>query len=127
MIQVLINLLSNAIKFCDAASGQITVQAACHGEVVQLTVADNGIGIAADEQTLIFDKFYQAQQQRHDKPLGSGLGLAISKKIVQMHGGTIWVESAPSQGASFHITLPVTHLSQRSALQIPPVGETSSL
>ncbi len=106
IIQVLINLLSNAIKFCDPAHGQITVRALHLGEVVQMTVTDNGRGVVPDEQTLIFDKFYQAQQHRRGKPAGSGLGLAISKTIVQLHGGQLWVESIPGQGASFHLSLP---------------------
>ncbi len=107
IIQVLINLLSNAIKFCDPADGQITVRAEGRGEVVQVTVTDNGRGVPPDEQTLIFDKFYQAQQHRRGKPAGSGLGLAISRTIAQLHGGQLWVESVPGQGASFHLTLPV--------------------
>ncbi|MGI4835777.1 MAG: ATP-binding protein [Janthinobacterium lividum] len=124
LMQVLINLLSNAIKACPPGPpGRIVVQAARAAGAVRLCVADNGKGIAAAEQAQIFDKFYQARHQTMRKPEGSGLGLAISKKIVELHQGRIWVESAPGQGARFFVELPL--VGPASELPAPPPAGAS--
>jgi signal transduction histidine kinase len=108
LMQVLINLLSNAIKASQPGRpGRIAVRAWAAADVLLLCVEDNGKGIALAEQDQIFDKFFQARHQTMRKPEGSGLGLAISKKIVELHHGRIWVESAPEQGARFFIELPL--------------------
>ena len=108
LMQVLINLLSNAIKATlPGRPGCIVVRAAPAAGAVRLCVEDNGKGIAEAEQAQIFDKFFQARHQTMRKPEGSGLGLAISKKIVELHQGRIWVESAPDQGARFFVELPL--------------------
>jgi signal transduction histidine kinase len=114
LMQVLVNLLSNAIKSCRPdGSGRIRVAAelppatAGAPATLRLVVQDNGKGIEAAFHTLIFDKFFQAQNQTMRKPEGSGLGLAITKKIVELHAGRIWVESQPEQGARFSVELPV--------------------
>jgi signal transduction histidine kinase len=108
LMQVLINLLSNAIKAAvPGRPGRIAVLAWPAADAVLLCVEDNGKGIALAEQHQIFDKFFQAHHQTTRKPEGSGLGLAITKKIVELHRGRIWVESAPEQGARFFIELPL--------------------
>jgi len=101
--QALGNLLHNAIKFTPAG-GQVTVSAAAQGGEVAIAVRDTGIGISADDQTRIFERFYKAAEARGR--LGSGLGLAIVKHIVQAHGGRATVESRPGQGSTFTVALP---------------------
>jgi len=108
LMQVLINLLSNAIKAAvPGRPGRIAVLAWPAADALLLCVEDNGKGIVLAEQHQIFDKFFQAHHQTTRKPEGSGLGLAITKKIVELHQGRIWVESAPEQGARFFIELPL--------------------
>ncbi|MCC3153030.1 sensor histidine kinase [Hymenobacter sp. BT770] len=119
LMQVLVNLLSNAIKACRPnGSGRICLTVACsasrleahpgtHSQVLTLTIADNGKGIAPAEQEHIFEKFFQARHQTTRKPEGTGLGLAITKKIVELHHGRLWVESQPNQGATFFVELPL--------------------
>jgi signal transduction histidine kinase len=104
--QVLTNLIGNAIKFTPA-EGRVTVSASKNGnENVQVSIADTGPGIPPDEKQKIFDKFYQLAQVGEAKPKGTGLGLAICKALVELHGGTIWVESEPSVGSTFYFNLP---------------------
>ncbi|MEJ7661181.1 MAG: ATP-binding protein [Hymenobacter sp.] len=99
LMQVLINLLSNAIKATvPGRPGRIAVLAWPEDNSLRLCVEDNGKGIALAEQPQLFDKFFQAHHQTMRKPEGSGLGLAITKKIVELHQGRIWVESAPGAG-----------------------------
>ncbi|OUJ72836.1 sensor histidine kinase [Hymenobacter crusticola] len=108
LMQVLVNLLSNAVKSCRVDGfGHIWVRAEAADNTVRIQVADNGKGIDPALHELIFDKFFQAQNQTMRKPEGSGLGLAITKKIVELHAGRIWVESAPEQGARFSFELPL--------------------
>jgi signal transduction histidine kinase len=108
LMQVLVNLLSNAVKSCRAdGGGQIGVVTEAVGDALRISVLDNGKGIDPAYHELIFDKFFQAKNQTTRKPEGSGLGLAITKKIVELHAGRIWVESALDQGARFSVELPV--------------------
>ncbi|MGI4734704.1 MAG: ATP-binding protein [Janthinobacterium lividum] len=124
LMQLLINLLSNAVKACPAGQGgRISVLAWPAADALLLCVEDNGKGIALAEQHQIFDKFFQARNQTMRKPEGSGLGLAITKKIVELHQGRIWVESAPDQGARFFVELPLV-ASVRAAA---PFSSTYSL
>jgi two-component system phosphate regulon sensor histidine kinase PhoR len=98
------NLVHNAIKFTPAG-GIISIYAeAVNTEDVQLCVADTGPGIPEAEQARIFERFYK--QDRSRTKGGTGLGLAIARHIVEGHGGRIWVESTPGQGAKFCFTLP---------------------
>ncbi len=106
LTQVLINLLSNAVKFCAEDDGRVEIRLRSAGDVVQFQVKDNGSGISRDEQQLIFEKFHQVSDQQAGKPKGTGLGLPISQRIVERHGGRIWVESEPAQGATFIMELP---------------------
>ena len=102
ILQVLANLLSNAIKFTPAG-GTVTVRAERSRALVQICVADNGVGIAADKLDVVFEKFWQAGKSDRR---GLGLGLYISRKLVEAHGGRIWVESEKGKGSRFCFTLP---------------------
>jgi signal transduction histidine kinase len=106
IIQVMLNLLSNAAKFCDPAKGRIEVTLAERDGTLRVDVRDNGAGIAAEDQALIFDKFRQVGDTLTDKPHGSGLGLYISRQIAEHFGGRMWVQSRPGEGACFSFTLP---------------------
>ena len=107
LMQVMLNLLSNAAKFCEAGQGHVSIQLSVHERTLRVDVADNGIGISADDQAVIFDKFRQAGDTLTQKPTGSGLGLAISRQIIEHLGGKLWVESQPGKGATFSFTLPL--------------------
>lgn len=98
------NLLSNAIKFCPAGrSPEITITATHQGEFWHFVVADNGIGIDPDYHDRIFKIFHRLHtREKYD---GTGIGLSICKKVVERHGGRIWVESGPGEGTAFHFTL----------------------
>ncbi|MGE5170019.1 MAG: ATP-binding protein [Rudaea sp.] len=106
LMQVLINLLSNAAKFCRGGTGRVAVELHARDGAFQVDVADNGPGVAPEEQALIFEKFRQAGDTLTEKPQGTGLGLAISRQIVEHFGGRLWVESVPGAGATFSFTLP---------------------
>ncbi|MEI6519447.1 MAG: ATP-binding protein [bacterium] len=103
--QILYNLLSNAAKFTPDG-GKITIAMQSRMNQLIISVADNGIGIALDDQEKIFEDFYQTRGSKSDKTPGTGLGLPISKRFVEMHGGTIWVESEIGNGSTFFFTIP---------------------
>jgi signal transduction histidine kinase len=103
--QVVINLLSNAVKFTPAG-GTVTLRACRSQEAVEIAVIDTGVGIALEEQALVFEEFRQATGDHLRKAEGTGLGLALAKRFVELHGGTIRVESAPGRGSTFAFTLP---------------------
>ncbi|MCB1740439.1 MAG: histidine kinase, partial [Gammaproteobacteria bacterium] len=105
--QVMINLLSNAIKFADAADGQVAVTLQVDGQQVRVDVADNGPGLDAAAQAVVFDKFRQVADRRSGRPQGTGLGLPISRQIIAHFGGELWVESTSGAGATFSFTLPI--------------------
>ena len=106
LMQVLINLLSNAAKFCQTGTGRVCVELSARDGFFQVDVADNGPGIAPEEQELIFEKFRQSGDTLTAKPQGTGLGLAISRQIVEHFGGRLRVRSVPGAGATFSFTLP---------------------
>ena len=103
--QVLINLLTNAVKFTEAG-GTVTVGVEVGPREVIVSVTDTGIGIAASDREIIFEEFRQATSEYTRKQEGTGLGLALSKRLVELHGGRIWVESEPGRGSTFGFTLP---------------------
>jgi signal transduction histidine kinase len=106
LAQVVINLVGNAIKFTDA--GEVVIKATATDGSFHLSVCDTGPGISAADQAKLFQEFQQADNAITRKKGGTGLGLAISKRIIEMHGGKIWVESRLGQGSTFAFTLPVT-------------------
>jgi GAF domain-containing protein len=105
LMQVVINLVGNAIKFTDA--GEVVITAGATDGLFHLSVRDTGPGISAADQAKLFQEFQQADNAITRKKGGTGLGLAISKRIVEMHGGKIWVESQIGQGSTFSLTVPV--------------------
>jgi two-component system sensor histidine kinase BaeS len=105
MVQVLGNLVGNALRYTPAG-GQISLAATQQGNNVLLTVQDNGVGIAPDELPRIFDRFYRGDVARQTYEGESGLGLAIAKSIVELHEGTITVESSLGEGTTFTVALP---------------------
>ncbi|MEO5339961.1 MAG: response regulator [Magnetococcus sp. MYC-9] len=121
--QVLINLLGNAIKFTHR--GQIAVRLACHPRdagILLFCVADTGIGIDQEHVGHIFEDFTQADSSIVHRYGGTGLGLAISRKLVELMGGRIWVESQLGQGSTFHFTLP-SHPVEMLALPAMPMEQ----
>ncbi len=102
--QILTNLLANAVKF--TARGSVTVSARAFAGEIVIGVTDTGIGIAPDAQGYVFDEFRQEDASTTRQYGGTGLGLAIAKKLVELQGGRIWLESAPGVGSTFSFTLP---------------------
>lgn len=105
--QVLLNLLDNARRHT-SAGGKINVGAGVKERFLLVSVQDTGVGIAADDLSHIFERFYRADRSRTGATGGSGLGLSIVKAIIIAHGGTIWAESSPGQGTTIRFTLPLT-------------------
>jgi signal transduction histidine kinase len=105
LTQVVINLVGNAIKFTD--TGEVVIKATATDGSFHLSVRDTGPGISAADQAKLFQEFQQADNAITRKKGGTGLGLAISKRIIEMHGGKIWVESLVGQGSTFSFTVPV--------------------
>ena len=104
--QVVINLLSNAVKFTPAG-GRVTLRARALEHAVEIAVIDTGVGIALDQQALVFEEFRQAGGDVLRKSEGTGLGLTLAKRFVELHGGTMRVESAPGAGSTFAFVLPL--------------------
>jgi signal transduction histidine kinase len=105
--QVLLNLLGNAAKFSDAQHGRALVEVRVTDGVARVDVHDNGPGVAADQQQVIFERFGQGSRASGGRPTGTGLGLPISREIIERMGGRLWVSSAPGEGATFSFTLPL--------------------
>lgn len=102
--QIFLNLLSNAAKFTE--EGSITLRAKTDGDAISFSVTDTGPGIAPEEQEIIFEPFRQTDQGvRHMN--GTGLGLPITKRLIESHGGSLWLESDIGKGAAFHVKLPI--------------------
>jgi PAS domain S-box-containing protein len=100
--QVLANLIGNGIKHHDRIDGSIQVSVCDRGDVYEFAIADDGPGIAPEDRNKIFDIFQASNPQ--NRPDSTGIGLAIVKKIVELEGGTIWIESAPDRGTIFYFT-----------------------
>ena len=99
--QILVNLLDNACKYTPDG-GKISLRWAMQGqESVEVRISDNGPGISQEHQSRLFERFYRVDKARSRESGGTGLGLAIVKHIMQRHGGTVWVESVPGNGATF--------------------------
>jgi signal transduction histidine kinase len=102
---VVLNLVGNAIKFSD--TGAVIIKASSTNGSFTVAVQDNGPGISKADQGKIFEEFQQADNSATKKKGGTGLGLSISRRIVEMHGGKLWVESELGKGSVFQFTLPV--------------------
>lgn len=114
--QVLTNLINNAIKYSPAGGPvDIVIHAHTAAGIGELEVRDQGIGIPAEEQARVFGRFMRADNVRVLGISGTGLGLFLSRELVVRHGGSIWFESAEGQGSTFHMTLPLTRVSETDA------------
>ncbi|MFO7687074.1 MAG: sensor histidine kinase [Desulfobacterales bacterium] len=106
LVQVMVNLISNAVKFCADDDGRIVIGIAVAPDHLRVSVKDNGIGISPKDREIIFEEFRQVKHSLKGRPPGSGLGLTITRRIIEFHGGRIWVESEPGRGSTFFFTLP---------------------
>jgi signal transduction histidine kinase len=102
--QVVLNLVSNAVKFTPH-DGRVDVSARVEDGHVEVAVADTGPGISPDDLETIFEEFEQTTAGKQVE--GTGLGLPLSRKLVELHGGRLWVDSEPGKGSTFRFTLPV--------------------
>lgn len=118
MERVFFNLLSNAFKYTPD-NGSITVSYDCDGEILVFKVADTGEGISERDLGNIFDRFYQVDRVH---PQGSGIGLSLVKAFVELHGGTITVESTLNKGSVFTVKLPVRHVAQTTVDTAKRIG-----
>jgi len=109
--QVLMNLVGNAIKFTE--EGKVEVEARASNDTFVISVSDTGPGLSEADQQKIFEEFHQVDGSSTRKKGGTGLGLSIAKRIVEMHGGSIWVESTLGKGSTFSFTLPIRVERQR--------------
>lgn len=105
IFQVLVNLVGNAIKFTD--EGEVKVEVETRNSSFLVSVLDTGVGLSAEDRKIIFKEFRQVDGSSTRERGGTGLGLSISKKLVEMHGGNIWVEPRPEGGANFSFSIPV--------------------
>ncbi|MDI6735732.1 MAG: ATP-binding protein [bacterium] len=103
--QIIYNLLSNAIKFTPEG-GTVNVNAGLVDEKVQISVQDTGIGIAREHYEKVFEEFEQIDSAYARQCAGTGLGLPLTKKLIELHGGKIWLESEPGKGSTFTFTIP---------------------
>jgi signal transduction histidine kinase len=113
--QILYNLLGNAIKFT-GRGGTVGVETRVSGEFLEICVQDTGPGIAAVEQELVFQKFYQTSTRQEG---GTGLGLAITRRLVEQHGGEVRLDSTPGAGSRFFFTLPARQRGLAKAASLP--------
>lgn len=118
--QVVFNLLSNALKF--TAEGQVSLSGACAGQTYSITVADSGIGIAADKCEQIFESFRQADAGTTRRFGGTGLGLAICRNLARAMGGDVTVASEPGRGSRFTVTLPLVDAAPAPTADAEPVS-----
>ena len=110
LAELINNFISNAVKYTQKGSGEIIIDAKKEKEFVTISIQDNGIGMTKEQQNRIFDEFYMADESRR-RVDSSGLGLAICKRIVEKHGGKIWVESdGKEKGSTFYFTLRVSDM-----------------
>lgn len=115
LAQVLRNLLTNALRHTPK-EGRVTVSAATVEDAIEIAVTDSGEGIATEDLPRVFDRFWRPDSSRSRAEGGAGLGLAIARSLVEAHGGHIWVESTPGQGAQFAFRLPAVSDSQSTSV-----------
>ena len=120
LVQVVTNLISNSVKFTPEG-GKITISGRQmkkdNKDMIEISVADTGEGIPADQLERIFEKFYQVDSTATRKKGGTGLGLSICREIIKYHGGKIWAESTVGQGSTFFVILPIS--GKREEIQTP--------
>ena len=115
MTQILYNLLSNAVKFTPKG-GRIRVDAGTADGMARIAVSDTGIGIPSEEHAAIFESFHQVGATAGSGVReGTGLGLPITRRLVEEHGGRIWLESEPGKGSRFTFTIPLAAAYEKSA------------
>lgn len=122
--QILYNLVGNAVKFTQA--GTVTVQAKQEGTLLSVSVTDTGIGIAKEKQARIFEAFEQADGSVARLFGGTGLGLSVTRRLVELHGGAITVESEGGKGSTFTFTLPIARDQSRTPV-VPSIGSRQQL
>lgn len=120
MTLLLLNLVDNALKYGGSGPISVRLRPSRRGDELQLSVTDQGLGIAADEQRKVFERFYRTRAVRNTSIRGSGIGLALVKHITEAHGGRVWVESEPGKGSTFVVTLPVRKLPPELPSEPPP-------
>ncbi|WP_435050753.1 sensor histidine kinase [Desulfonatronum lacustre] len=113
LVQVFQNILENAIRF-SPEKGKVTISCRPDGEYMVFAIRDHGAGIPREHQERLFERFYRQDAARSEGNGGTGLGLAICKHIVRHHGGRIWVESIPGEGATFLFTLKAAQQGRKS-------------
>jgi light-regulated signal transduction histidine kinase (bacteriophytochrome) len=118
LTQLFQNLIGNALKFIADGPARVRVAATSDEGLVRISISDNGIGIDPRFQKRIFEVF-QRLHTRDEYP-GTGIGLAVCRKIVERHGGRIWVESEPGRGATFHFTLQPAETAAEATRRIRP-------
>ena len=111
--QILYNLLGNAIKFSEEGTIEVSARTLEQEELVEVSVRDPGIGIPEEKQEEIFQPFEQGDASVERTYGGTGLGLAVTRQLVELHGGTIWVEATPGEGSTFSFTLPMAGAGER--------------
>jgi signal transduction histidine kinase/CHASE3 domain sensor protein len=116
--QMLLNLLSNAIKFTPAG-GRVSVEVREEPDRIVICVADTGIGIAPENHERIFEEFQQLETADSPQQKGTGLGLTLTRRLAELHGGEVWVESAPGEGSRFSVALPASRLEAHAAAGQP--------
>jgi GAF domain-containing protein/anti-sigma regulatory factor (Ser/Thr protein kinase) len=104
--QIMLNLLSNAVKFTPDG-GRVDVCAKKDTDKIEIAVKDTGIGIAPEDQAVVFEEFKQVGRDQMRKAEGTGLGLALTRRFVELHGGAIRLESTPGKGSTFTVSLPI--------------------
>lgn len=127
--RVVNNVIGNSVKYMDTAGGRITIMARQIGNLVEVSIRDNGVGIAPEDLEMIFERFYRGDRSRNSRKGGSGLGLAISKKIIEDHGGTIRAESELGVHTTIIFTIPlcrgdityIDEIEDASYLKVPGV------
>ncbi|MBU1700139.1 MAG: response regulator [Candidatus Eisenbacteria bacterium] len=112
--QVLINMINNAIKFTDSGSVRVVLEQIRGGRVLRATVQDTGIGISSEDQATIFQEFRQLDATASRRHGGTGLGLAICKRLLNLMGGEIWVDSEEGMGTTFSVVIPLTQEEERA-------------
>ena len=120
--QIIFNLLSNAVKFTPYG-GLVTLTARTDGDIVEIAVSDTGVGISVEDQQKLFREFTQVDGSLSRRHEGTGLGLALTKRLVELHGGTITVHSAPGAGSTFTVRLPCEVRSSEFEVRGTPLPE----